>query len=329
MDSPLFALTAQFNNPELDESRFAKKVSAYLGIDQESIPLETNKVVEDVTRIYDVFDEPVAAIQHFALMRASERTGTILLDGSGADGLLGVPPPHRAQRAYLVGGLVPSTIRKCAVAALKRSPFSCLRNVGWLFDYENIEDLLGQYNGWPRDTLPDGCNIREAYYFQLYRQWKDRTDLFGLYTLLYSVVWGPAEVIPKGAVAARRLGYVIRFPFEDIDFRRTINELPRSVKYNAGETKTVLRSILKDYLPPFLYERKKHGFRQPILSILRHGNYQLIREYLDPKQIQKQGILDSTVIREAVAKFQAGDRREGWRLWAVLLLELFLKTRVG
>ena len=328
MDAPLVALTAQFEHPDLDESPFAKKIANYLGIEHQSILIEKTKVIEDMPKLYDVFDEPVTTIQHFALIRACGLTGTIFLDGSGADGLHGVPPPDRARHAYLMDRLLPSTIRKYVASTLRFSPLGFLRNIGSLLSYQHFEDLLVQLPGWPRGALPNGCNIQEAYYFQLYREWKDRTDLFGLYTRLYSC-WGTNEGVPKGAIAARRLGNVLRFPFQDIDFRRTIKSLPRSVKYNNGETKRVLRGILGDYMPRSLYERKKHGFRQPILSILRHGNHQLIREYLDIKEIQSQGILNPTPVSDAISKFLAGDTREAWRVWAVLLLQIFLKVRMG
>jgi asparagine synthetase B (glutamine-hydrolysing) len=328
MDAPLVALTAEFEDRQVDESPFAKIIAKYLGIQHQSILIEKTQVIEDLPRIYDVFDEPVATIQFFALTRACGLTGTIFLDGSGADVSHGVPPPVKARHVYLTDRLLPSNIRKFVAFALRSSPIGFLRNIGSLLSYQNFEDLLVQLNGWPRRALPDGCNIQETYYFQLYREWRDRTDLFGLFNRLYSY-WGSNEAVPKAAIAARRLGNIIRFPYEDIDFQRTIKGLPRSVKYNRGETKRVPRSILGDYMPASLYERKKHGFRQPILSVLRHRNHQLILEYLDIRAIQNQGILDPTLVGNAVSKFLGGDDREAWRIWAVLLLQIFLKVRMG
>jgi hypothetical protein len=46
--------------------------------------------------------------------------------------------------------------------------------------------------------------------------------------------YGPNDVIPKGAIVSRRLGNIIRYPFEDVDLRKIIRELPRKVKYNRG-----------------------------------------------------------------------------------------------
>jgi asparagine synthase (glutamine-hydrolysing) len=91
----------------------------------------------------------------------------------------------------------------------------------------------------------------------------------------------------------------------------------------------VLRSILEDFVPRALYERTKLGFGQPISFFLRYKNSLLIREYVDINHIKKQGLLNPTPLNEALTRFLAGDDREASKIWAVLLLQIFLKTRMG
>jgi asparagine synthase (glutamine-hydrolysing) len=313
----------------MDESPFARDIARHLGLEHECVLIEPKRVADAMPRLFDVFDEPLAAINVFALVDSAGLTGARLLDGSGADGLLGVPPPPRARYAHAVDGLLPAPVRRSVASACSRSPLRLLRKLGWMLEYERFADLLVHHAGWRSRTLVPGCAIERAEHYRLYDAWKDRTDLFGLYSLLYSTAWGADEVIPKSAVAGRRLGNVVRFPFEDIELRRTLKSLPRAVKYRDGRTKVVLRAILADHVPPALFERRKQGFGLPIPSVLRHGDHQLIHEYLDVRDIERQGLVDAGAVRDSLSRFLAGDTREARRLWAVLLLQLFLRVRAG
>jgi hypothetical protein len=80
-------------------------------------------------------------------------------------------------------------VRKFIASVLSKSPIIFLRNAAKVMDYEYFEDLLVHYHGWRHQALPTGCDIRNAYFFQLYRKLKGRKDLFDVYTLLYSTVW--------------------------------------------------------------------------------------------------------------------------------------------
>lgn len=326
---PLVALTAQYREPRIDESAFAAAIAGHLGIDHERVLVDETRVVPELPHLFEVFDEPLAAINVFALTRAAGLHSAVVLDGSGADGLLGVPVSPVTRYRLLVDPLLPARVRGAVAGRLEPSRLRALRRLGRFLSYGRADDLLAHHNGWRDRDLVRGCSIDESSYYRLYREWKPRTDLFGLYTMLYSTAWGSDEVIPKSAIPGRRLGNVVRFPFEDLGFRATVKRLPRRLKYEAGETKRVLRALLRDHVPPALFERRKQGFGLPIAAILRHGDHQLLREHVDLGAIARRGMIDPRPVRDSLSRFLHGDDGQRHRVWAVLLLEMFLKSRVG
>ena len=101
------------------------------------------------------------------------------------------------------------------------------------------------------------------------------------------------------------------------------------MKFRNGESKYILKQILKKYLPENLFKRPKQGFAVPIYSWLHDDLLDLVKEHLSPEALRSQNYIDPETATKTVTKFQ---REKGSiavdRIW-LLLVFMMWRQRYG
>jgi len=89
-----------------------------------------------------------------------------------------------------------------------------------------------------------------------------------------------------------------RVPFLNHHVVEFANRLPLSMKIKNGESKWILRQLLKKYLPSDLIERPKMGFGMPIDIWLRGPLRDWAESLLNKSRIEHEGYLNYVPIKK-------------------------------
>jgi asparagine synthase (glutamine-hydrolysing) len=118
-----------------------------------------------------------------------------------------------------------------------------------------------------------------------------------------------------------------RAPFLDHRVMEFAWRLPLSMKIRHGIGKWALREVLYRHVPSALIERPKAGFAMPLGQWLRGPLRDWAENLLDARRLDREGYLDSTLVRRTWSDHLAGSRDWSARLWCVLMFEAWLEEQ--
>jgi len=116
----------------------------------------------------------------------------------------------------------------------------------------------------------------------------------------------------------------VRSPLLDIDLLTYSLGLPASQHVRGRRGKVLLRKAVADLLPPEVLTRGKKGFGVPIGEWLRGDLSGWMQDQLT-RSSRVTGYVDATALRALVDAHLARQRDYGSELWALLVLEAFLR----
>lgn len=342
-DRPVKTFSIGFPVEEYDESHFARDVAKQLGTEHHEFQVEPD-AVEVLPQLVYHYDEPFAdssAIPTWYVARQTRAEVTVALSGDGGDELFAGYPRYRAVSLasrldlvpplkWLISGplawLTPGSARyKSRLRRMKRfaQPLcktAPLRYLDWirifdaaqrktmyapgfcrqLADHAPSQFLADAWAGCPRDAIT-------------------RASLADLVTYL------PCDLMTKVDLATMAHGLECRQPFLDHRLVEFAARLPIQLKYRSGKGKWILREAFEERLPETIWQRPKMGFGVPLDRWFRHE----LRDMLHDLLLAGSARCHQFVTREALCQMnqqhQAGQRDHSQRLWAVLMLELWLE----
>ena len=125
--------------------------------------------------------------------------------------------------------------------------------------------------------------------------------------------------------AALTSGFQAAYPFFDRDLVAFIRQLRTDWRHLPGQPKRILRALLARYVPQPLWDLPKHGFNFPLQAFLAGDDYALVRRYLVRGEWLDRGLLRADVVRRYAQHFIAGDERQMFRVWALVVLGAWLE----
>jgi asparagine synthase (glutamine-hydrolysing) len=118
----------------------------------------------------------------------------------------------------------------------------------------------------------------------------------------------------------------VRSPFLDHEIVEFAASLPASLKLR-GLTKTyLLKRAFDGILPPTVSRRSKMGFGVPIEHWLRDGLRNAAYDLLLSRRAIGRGYFRPDVVRRYLDEHAAGTAHHHFRLWTLLMLELWHRT---
>ncbi|CAF3817049.1 unnamed protein product [Rotaria sp. Silwood1] len=264
------AFTASFPNFKNDETNYSKQVAAHLHLQQYfTSPDEFDLVNEFETLMYHQ-EEPIQSAsiftQYMVYKLAKEKDIIVLLDGQGADEVLGGYKKYanwflqetlrnnlsvfKKEKAllfandfleswnyknYFAAFLPKFTSQQLQSRAIHQQNINQLINKDFLHQYQNTATL----------QKPIVKNLQDILNYN--------TNTFGLNDLL--------RYADRNAMAHSR---EVRLPFLNKDLVNFVASLPSSYKIKDGFTKWILRESIKNKLPSEIVWRKgKIGYEPP------------------------------------------------------------------
>ncbi|HEY8723860.1 MAG TPA: asparagine synthase (glutamine-hydrolyzing) [Gaiellaceae bacterium] len=319
----LQTFTAFFEQPRLDERPFAQAVVEQTNAAATWITFGVDDLVKDIPRIVFAQDEPFGSTSIAAqwyVMRAAASAGvTVLLDGQGADESFG---GYRAQLGWAAHDLIRSGRFAEAVRIARQ--------------------LIRQNNRAGAAALTQPfipAHVRESVRGRLRGGGLRSQHLVGVPVAGDGRV-GSFDGLRRQLLTSRGLPELLRYedrnsmdhsiearvPFLDHRLVELALALPPRILFAGGESKSVLRSALKNVVPDsILARRDKVGFETPTTAWFRGGLGDLAGDVFASQAFRERDLVDAPTARRLLQRHRAGEIEAPLLLWRALNLELWAR----
>lgn len=317
--------------PDVCELRYVDAMVRHRGLENHRTTFDSAWVVAHAPKVIRTLEEPPLALPALAQYRVfqlcREHATTVVLDGQGADEILGGYASY--QRRLLLDRL-----RRGRLGELRRELAALGGREAASMATEYALAVLRRHRA-RRDWLAAEYGRREDTTEYL-RALADRgRDPSLVNRQLYSdVKWGNVKIVlAYGDKNAMAHSVEARVPYFD---RRVVEfafRLPDRYKVGGGQRKRILRDVARRLIPAEITERRdRMGFGVPDGRMVRGGMWPSIRELLVHGPILDGPCFDARTARQFVTAFESGghdDFRAIWRLYALGLWQAAFDVRLG
>ena len=344
--TPVHTFTLAFEEEELNEAPFARKIAAAIGTEHREVPLRQGEFVEHLEQAIDSLDQPTFdGLNAYYLSRAIRQAGfTVALVGTGGDELFGGYESFRALPAFHTWstrlGFLPRAAlvegAQLALSALNPERGAMPRQSRWAKLPEMIrrgDDLLALYQLAYALFLPDFQadlfpgrpeQVRDGLPLETRRlleaEMQARSGLATV-SLLEQRIFLGERLLRDNDAASMAVSIEQRLPLVDTEVVRTVARLPDGTRYHPVGRKSLLRKVGLRGLDPSLFDRPKRGFVLPFDRWIRQGLSGAIdRTLADPQAVRAVGLRPEPVAR-LWRGFRDGAPGLYWsRVWALYVL---------
>lgn len=338
-----------FGEAEYNEAAHARSVAAHLGTDHHEMMLSAKDAMDIVSQMPAMFDEPFAdasALPTYLVSKFVRNNVTVALSGDGGDEILGgyvrhisgprgwniaqnhIPAPLRKPLAQIIQSISPKTwsrfrpdrphfgthLHKFADILTKQTEGDVYLSLVSTWKKPKSLVLDGREQIIPLvdpDMQIDGLNFPETMMY-----WDTLSYLNG-------------DVLTKVDRASMAVGLEVRSPLLDTRIYDFVWRLPLEHKIHGKQGKWLLREVLKNHVPEYLFNRPKQGFSVPIGDWLRGDLKEWAEDLLDPYEIKAQGLLNYYEIEASWKRHQKGQGNEAQKLWTVLMFQAWHREWIG
>lgn len=303
--------TASFPGFDKDETQYSQAVANYLQLQQHLVTPTAGDLVNRFQQLMYHQEEPLqssSVFTQFMVYELAKQKGiTVLLDGQGADEILGGYKKYthwflqellrqnfikfKQEKAllkandfleswtyknYFAAFLPKITAKQLQVKAMQQQQENGFINKDFFLQYQNKESL----------QKPVIESLSDILYYN-------------------SFVFGLEELLRYADRNSMAHGREVRLPFLNHQLVEFVFSLPSSFKINNGYTKWILRESVKNFLPDNIAWRKgKTGYEPPQQEWMKHpAIVEMIREAR--KKLITINVLDKKIIATDIAAMPA------------------------
>ncbi len=317
--SQIQAFSIGFKEKGFDESPYAKLVAKHLGIDHHLKIFSQEEISEQVLKIVQFLDEPMAdpsLLPTLLLSSFTQKGVKVALSGDGGDENFAGYPKYLAHwflkktsihrlPLYLLANLFSGKIK----TFLRYSSYPLhLRNQLWIspFSLQEVENLTGK----KMELFEDIRRYHKAF------NGKDALDeaFFLDIKLTLSDLY-----LVKTDRASMATSLEVRCPFLDRKLVEFCAQIPARLKLKGFKTKSLLKEIAGEFLPREVVFRPKMGLGIPLARWLQKELKPLVSESLSLQKIKKEGILNPEKVERTL------NRNNPHQIWTLLVFEQWLE----
>lgn len=314
-----------FENPDLDESKYAEQVAQHLGTEHQTFKIKLEDILELVPDFINVYDEPFADSSAFPTMLVSKLAKekvTVTLSGDGGDEFyqgygmynwanrLSDPKMQMLRKPYYFASKLMSERHERAgrvfnFPSVKRIASHIFSQEQYLFSEQELRKLLVKNTFDFRDLnrLPKGGTPQEKQAFwDVEHYLKD-------------------DLLVKVDRASMHYSLETRVPLLDMELVEFSLNVPLSLKVNQEYgTKYLMKKTLYDMVPQEIFDRPKKGFSIPLNKWLSKELKPLLDKYLSKQKIEFAGLVDYAMVKRLMDQYLGGKTFLYNRIWALLVL---------
>jgi asparagine synthase (glutamine-hydrolysing) len=337
-----------FADSRYDETPFARQVAARYGTDHHELRVEAD-AIGILPRLVWHYGEPFAdssALPSFYLAELTRRHVTVALNGDGGDENFAGYRRYVAQAYTDRLSILPSSIRRGiakyaraisqgagretfrgraarALGAVAEPPSR--RYDRWMscFTREQLQEL---YDPAFADLLPD-VGAADAMIVDPWMRSNAPTTV-GVLLDVDIQTYLPGDLLVKMDIASMAHSLEVRSPFLDHVLMERAARLPARLKLRGRTSKALLKDAVRPWLPEAVVDRAKMGFGAPIAEWFRGSLSRLPDDVLLDPQATGRGMFRTQAVERLITDHRSGARDNSAKLWALLQLELWLRTYV-
>ncbi|MGD9009942.1 MAG: asparagine synthase (glutamine-hydrolyzing) [Desulfobacteraceae bacterium] len=335
LNRPLKTFTIGFDDPALDERRFARRVARRFGTQHHEQQLSIDQGLSLIDPLLKILAQPFgdASIMPTAMVsQMASRHVKVVISGDGGDELFGGYHHYLARSMLRWYTRLPGALRRKAATIMKLfEPDGPLAGLGLGSWVERLRDLLQRMQDESPYIAPVNYHVDD--FKQLVPDlWRDghpgpqmagTAGSGGLRRMMLSdaLVYLPQDILTKVDRASMAFSLEVRSPFLDRQVVELAFALPLHWHRIGGSGKRMLRRSFYEALPQQVWHRRKQGFAVPLNQWFRNGLQNTLNDMLNQ--------IDCPVNKHFVQRMIAAhlDRRcnNGHRLWQ---LYVYLRWRL-
>jgi len=340
---PVKTFSIGFKEKKFDELRYARMIAERYKTEHQEFIVEP-KCLEVLDDLIWHYDEPFAdssAIPTYYVSRMTSKFVKVALSGDAGDECFAGYPRYKAVKiagcfdklpvalqriiANRYWQKLPASVEqkslrrrlKKLMLELKKRPEE--RYLRWIciFDDEWKEILFAD------EFARKVAGRKSAYYIENYYDRHSRRDFLSRTTYVDLMTYLPSDLLVKVDIASMTHSLETRSPFLDHKVVELAGKMPMRYKLRGFQDKYILRKTFRDLLPPEIVRRKKMGFGVPIGRWFRTELKDYIRGVLLDTRTLGRGYFKEESIRRLIGEHVEGKFDHGYRLWSLLVLELW------
>jgi len=342
---PVKTFSIGFEEADFSELNYARIVAKHFKTDHHELIVKPN-FIEILPKLVWHYGQPFAdssALPSYFVAKETKKYVTVALNGDGGDENFAGYLRYKAMKGsqlfawpFQIAGkkltmkfasLIPhhETVQAKNVFRYMYRLFSALsdsperRNILWHCFFDN-ETKYKIYSDEMRQVFFHNDSF--SYMANVFRNAPandilDRTFYTDIKTYL------PECLLVKMDVASMANSLEARSPFLDHKLLEFTATLPSNWKLHGITTKYILKQTFKDFLPKEILHRGKQGFGIPVGKWFREDWKDYFREIVLSPQAIKRGYFRKKTLEQLFNEHMQGYRDHGYRLWALLMLELW------
>ena len=328
-----------FEESGFNELPHARAVAERYGTEHHEFVVKSN-AAEVLPKLVRHYGEPYAdssALPSYYLAKLTREHVTVALNGDGGDEFFAGYDRYRALQYFKLarlmmplGPLARALSRWPALPLRARRAFAGAghdprEGYARIMSYFSPEQKTAVYSNEMRERV----NAVDSYEW-MYGFMKESREPLGIRLLQYSdaMTYLPGDILTKVDIATMANSLEGRSPLLDHELVEWALRLPDAIGSNASEGKLVLKTLARKLLPASVIDRPKMGFGIPINDWFKGELHGMLRETILSQRARERGLFEPAAVERLISDHVAGREVHGYRLWALLCLELWFKEVV-
>lgn len=346
LDTQVQTFSIGFSEADFDETHYAKMVADHVGTKHQRFEV-TPDAMDILDRLVHQYDEPFgdsSAVPTWYLCEMTRKHVTVALSGDGGDELFGGYERYRAlklsgqlqswlpvgwlNQSWIMNRLPDSNARRSLLRRVRRfcealgqPPIERYMNWIQIFSEASRLDL---YRESFIEQLPD----RNPVSF-LADAWRNagKRDLLSCASTADLQTYMPCDLMTKVDIASMAHSLEARQPLLDYRLVEWAASLPSHLKLRGKKGKRLLMDTYYDLLPKAIWHRPKMGFGVPIAKWFRTSLRDRTYDALLGPDAKCHQYFRREAISGLVDEHMTGRGNQAYRLWNLLFLELWLRSK--
>ena len=281
---PVHTFSIGFDADGYDEMEFARTASKHFGTIHHEYYVTPEDVISAIPKIASVYDSPFgnsSAVPTFycALLAKNEGIDT-LLGGDGGDELFGGNERYLKQQIFSRYHSIPKPLRSLLIEPLVSVTSSKLKNFPLTLKAKsyieqantpmpmrlqtyNLLNRIGSSSIFENEFLHSINKDEPSLQLQQEYMKSGSVSLLNKMLALDLKYTLTDNDLPKVTRMSDLAGINVAFPLLENQLIDFANQLPSSLKIKNGKLRYFFKDTLKDFLPPEIISKSKHGFGLP------------------------------------------------------------------
>lgn len=332
--------TIGFHEEKFNEAHYAKEVANYLGTDHSEYYCTFKEAIDIVPKLPEIYDEPFgdsSAIPTTLVSKIARQHVTVALSADGGDEIFaGYPKYIKGVKYYSRLDKIPSLLTQLAASVMdlikvrndthwltavryeklkevlrKREPVFAFNIITEVMTFIETQRLIAQPVKY-RSTAFDENNLLNA-----------NNDLLSRFQAVEFKTYLVDDILQKVDRATMSVSLEGREPFLDQRIVEWVARLPSKYKVKDTTGKYILREIVHKYIPEKMINRPKMGFSVPVAQWCKNELNHLLKDYLDPVKIKKQGIFNVEETSRLLKHYEGYNDYDFSRIWFLLMFQMW------